>query len=430
VTEAALTGRDVETLQVSELIEHLRQLLAMDVGEVWVEGELASLHRSRPGHLYFDLKDEGGQLRCAMFRRAAGRVSIELDDGLLVRVRARLDIYAARGTLQLVVEELELAGEGALWRAFERLKQRLLEEGLFDEVHKQELPFLPRRIGLVTSIGGAAIHDFVRALRRRGAAADVLVWDARVQGETAWREVVRGLQLLDAEPSVDVIVLARGGGSIEDLWTFNREELVRAIFEAQTPVVSAIGHEVDLVLTDLVADLRAATPTAAAELAFPDAHELLERIGELRGRLLRQQRATVAAQRERLRGLERGLIHPAQRLAELWRRVRAARGRLSPEMRRHLREAAERLSRSRERLAPAARRGGERGGARLEALAGRLNALSPLSVLERGYGIVRREADGAILTAAAQVAPGDELRVRLAQDELLATVNQILETSR
>jgi exodeoxyribonuclease VII large subunit len=429
VTETQLSGRDAETFQVSELIEQLRELLAMELGELWVEGELASVHRSRPGHLYFDLKDEGGQLRCAMFRRAAGRVSIELDDGLLVRVRARLDIYAARGTLQLIVEELELAGEGALWRAFERLKQSLLEEGLFDVAHKRELPFLPRRIGLVTSIGGAAIHDFLRGLRRRGAAADVLVYDARVQGETAWREVVRGLQLLDAEPSVDVIVLARGGGSIEDLWTFNREELVRAVFAAETPVVSAIGHEVDLVLTDLVADVRAATPTAAAELVFPDANELLVRIGELGGRLLRQQRATVSAYKERLRGLERGLVHPAQRLAELWRRLRAARGRLSPGMRWRVREDSERLARSRTRLGPAARRGGERGAARLETLAGRLNALSPLSVLERGYGIVRREADGAILTAASQVAPGDEIRVRLAQDELLAAVNEIVETS-
>ncbi len=287
---------------------------------------------------------------------------------------------------------------------------------------------MPARVGLVTSVGGAAIHDFARGLRRRGAGLELVVYDARVQGENAWREIVRGLHLLAAQPGIEVIVLARGGGSIEDLWAFNREELVRAIFEVGTPVVSAVGHEVDLVLSDLVADARASTPTAAAELVAPDRAQLEAQLRGLEQALVRRQRARLDGLRQQLVALERGLVHPAQRLAELGRRLAAAHDGLRRAVRGTVQGVAGRVARAGERLAPALRRRLERVGARLGQLGGRLNALSPLAVLGRGYGIVRRDRDGAILRSSGQVGTGDDIRVRLAEGGLAARVTGKLES--
>ena len=392
----------VPILGVAELVELLRGSLRDEWGDVCVEGEIASLFRSRPGHLYFDLKEEGALLRAVMFRGAQLDLALEPQDGMLVRARGRLDVYAERGALQLVVSRLAPCGEGALRVAFERLRAALAAEGLFDVEHKRPLPFLPKRIGLVTSAQGAAVHDFLRALRRRCPAVEVVVYDARVQGEGAWRELVRGLHLLAARPDVEVIVLARGGGSLEDLWNFNREELVRAIFELETPVVSAVGHEVDWMLTDFVADARAATPTAAAELVAPDAAALLQHIDALEARMSRRVRARLRELAQRLEGLRRALVHPAQRLREL--RMRLA------ELAARLRSAAE--------------RGRERGAARLAALAGRLDALSPLAVLGRGYTLAFREADGRLLREPADAAAGDAILLRLARGRIRATVRR------
>lgn len=412
---------------VSELIAEMRRLLASELGELWVEGEVASLHRSRPGHLYFDLKDEAGQVRCAMFRRAAEGVDFELDEGMLVRAWAHPDIYAARGSLQLIVEALKPAGEGALRMAFERLKRRLLEEGLFDPENKIPIPDSPARIGVVSSSQGAAIHDLIRGLRRRRASADLVLFDARVQGEGAWRELVRGIHLLDADPSIDVIVLTRGGGSIEDLWNFNREELVRAVFEAKTPVVSAIGHEVDLVLTDLVADARASTPTAAADLVTPNGDALVEDVRGLERRLLDRQRQVVDLARGRLDGLRRGLVHPAARLSQHADRVRELReriGRASGQALLGRTTALGGLSRS---LNAAAAAMTERRSGRLGALSGRLDALSPLAVLGRGFALVRRSEDGAILRESSDAPVGTFVDVKLARGTLRAEVAEELE---
>ena len=414
---------------VSELIGQLREVLDGEFGELWVEGEIGSLHVSRPGHVYFDLKDEDGQLRCAMFRRAANGLAFELEDGMLVRARARLDLYAPRGTLQLIVEQLQPAGEGALRIAFERMKQRLLEEGLFAAEHKRALPEWPERIGLVTSLSGAAVHDLVRGLRRRRCLAELLVYDARVQGEQAWREIVRGLHLLDADERVSVIVLARGGGSLEDLWTFNREELVRAVFAARTPVVSAIGHEVDLVLTDLVADARAATPTAAAHLLVPDGEALARRVEELGRSLVLRQRQRISHHAQRLEALRRGLVHPARRLADLGRRLDGASERLAPAVRRGIERRRTALAAGALALRAGIARTRERGGSRLQALAGRLDALSPLGVLQRGYALARRAEDGAILRRVGDAPVGSEIDVRLAQGELRAAVTRHMEES-
>jgi len=414
-------------LRVSEVITQLREALYDEFGELWVEGEIASLHRSRAGHIYFDLKDPEGQLRAVLFRRNASDLLFEPQEGMQVLARARLDVYPERGQLQLIVEQLKPYGEGALRLAFEQMKARLAEEGLFDPAHKKPLPFLPRRIGLVTSLQGAAVHDFLRGLRQRFTAVEVLAYDARVQGENAWRELVRGLHLLAATPDIDVIVLARGGGSIEDLWNFNREELVRAIFEVDIPVVSAIGHEVDLVLTDLVADARAATPTTAAELVVPDAALLLRQVGEFERRLVQRLRMRVQSLRHQIEGLSRGLIHPAQHLAELRRRLDSASSRLSHAIGRERERAATRLLHLREQFQRSIEHLHERRVVRLEVLTGRLDALSPLAVLGRGYSIAWRETDGAILKSNEQVSTGDAIRLRLSRGGLQASVTETTE---
>ena len=414
-------------LTVSDVVAQLREIFS-ELGAVCVEGEIGSLHRSRPGHVYFDLKDENAQLRAVLFRRSADRVGFELEVGMQVRAISRIDLYAERGSLQLVVEDIRPCGEGALRRAFEQMRARLEAEGLFDPGFKKEIPFLPRRIGIVTSLQGAAIHDFIRGIQRRLPGADLLVYDARVQGEDAWRELVRGLHLLDAQPEVDVIVLSRGGGSLEDLWNFNREELVRAVFELGTPVVSAVGHEVDVVLTDLVADCRAATPTAAAERVVPDAEALSDRVAELAGRLLLRQRGHLRLLREGLDALRRGLVHPARRLAESRRRLTEAASRLRPALGRiagsHVRRLAELRAGMRSLMATAL----ERRVARVEGLGGRLHALSPLAVLGRGYSIARRESDGAILKSSEQVVSDDAVEVRLARGLLRVRVTETLES--
>jgi exodeoxyribonuclease VII large subunit len=393
-------------VSVSKLVAALRARLWDEFAEVWVSGEISSLHRSRLGHWYFDLVDDAATLRCVLFRGDAARAAVEPEDGMAVLARGRLDVYAERGMLQLVVDAFEPRGEGALRAAFEQLRRRLEAEGLFDPAHKQALPALPRRIGIVTSAGGAALHDFLRALRRRGAALEVVLCDARVQGDGAWREIVRALHLLDADPTIEAIVLARGGGSLEDLWAFNREELVRAVFESRAPVISAIGHEVDYVLCDFVADARAATPTAAAELVAPDARALRARVAELGGRLAGRQRARLEAARLRIEALRRALVHPAERLRGLTARVAQAGA----------------------RLGAAQRRAVERRAAALGALAGKLDALSPLGVLGRGYALARRADDGRILRSASDVRAGDGVRVDLARGSLVARVLETSET--
>ncbi len=392
-------------LSVAALLGDLRARISG--GAVVVEGEVGNLFRSQKGHLYFDLQDLeiDAQLRCVAFAsRLTEADAAGVQEGARVRVLGRSDVYAPRGSLQLVAERLWPAGEGALRLALARLQARLEAEGLFDAEHKRPLPPFPARIGLVTSVQGAAIHDFLKALRMRGASLEVLVYDARVQGPGAWRELVRGLHLL-ASRGVEVLVLARGGGSFEDLLEFNREELVRAIFALETPVISAVGHEVDVTLADRVADARAATPTAAAELVAPDMRALSERLERARRRLAARVRERVDRLGQRLRLLRRGLVHP---------RV-------------HLRTAERRLVELDLRMRRAAARVPQRERARLESLGARLDALSPLSVLARGYGVVRRLSDGAILRDAREVDAGARIDVRLARGRLLARVDESRE---
>ncbi len=395
---------------VAELLLGLRALLEERVGRVWVVGELSNLHRARSGHLYFTLKDEVGQLRAALFRSAARRLAFEPEDGLEVLVYGELSVYEPRGDLQLIVRQLEPRGLGALQLAFEQLRARLAAEGLFDPDRKRPLPARPSRIGVVTSPTGAAIRDVLEVTGRRYPAASILIAPTRVQGIGAEQEIADAIDRLAAQSGLDLILLVRGGGSLEDLQAFNSEVVARAIARAAVPLVCGVGHEVDVTIADLVADARAATPSAAAELAVPDAADLRRHLARDWRRLLLAVRALFERRTQHL-ARERDalqMLAPAARLA-------VGRARLAAAIRALVRAGS----------APA-----ERGRARLAELAGRLDSLSPLGVLDRGYALVRRARDGAIPRSAEQLARGERLAIRLAEAQVEAIVDAITALPR
>ncbi len=389
-------------LSVSELVASLRGLVEERIGRVWVVGEVSNLRRAGSGHLYFTLKDEGAQLRAVLFRGAAGRLPFEPQDGLQLVAYGEVTLYEPRGDLQLLVRHLEPRGRGALQLAFEQLRARLDAEGLFDPARKRPLPTHPRVVGIVTSSSAAALRDVIQVSGRRSPATPLLISPTRVQGEGAEAEIARALDRLAERPEVEVILLVRGGGSLEDLWAFNSEEVARAIVRARVPVVSGVGHEIDLTIADLAADARAPTPSAAAALVLPDREA--ERV-----RLERDLRRLIGAMRA---VLQRAIARFAQGRDAL--RMLAPRARLEAQR--------ARLAAALHGLERGMRAAQERGYARLAAAAGRLDSLSPLAVLGRGYAIVWREADGRVLRRAAEAAPGERLRLRLAEGELRAEV--------
>ncbi len=395
-------SRDIYS--VARLNREARQLLEAGLPACWIEGELSNLARPGSGHWYFTLKDEVAQVRCAMFRGANARVRVAPRDGLLVLVRARVSLYEARGEFQLIVESLEEAGEGALRRRFEELKAQLAAEGLFDASLKRPLPPLPRRIGVVTSPTGAAIRDILQILARRFPAVAVLIYPVRVQGAGAAAEIAAAIGLASRRADADVLILARGGGSLEDLWAFNEEIVARAIRNSAIPVVAGIGHEVDVTIADFAADLRAPTPSGAAELVVPDRAEWLRRLATTRERLAALWRRRAAQGRERLGWLVRRLElnHPRARLTARAQRLDELEVRLERALRRELATA----------------------GARLAAAARTLNAVSPLATLERGYAIVAH-ADGRVVKRAADVSAGETVRARTADGSFTATVDDV-----
>jgi exodeoxyribonuclease VII large subunit len=388
-------------LGVGELVAGLKALLEQ-VGRVWVVGEISNLHRARSGHCYFTLKDEGGQIRAALFRGAAQRIRFELEEGLEVIAEAEISVYAARGDLQLIVRGLEPRGVGALQLAFEQLRRRLEAAGLFDAERKRPIPAHPRRLGVVTSPTSAALRDVLRVAARRFPATPILISPCLVQGEQAPEQIAGAIERLASVADVDVILVVRGGGSLEDLQAFNSELVARAIAASPTPIVAGVGHETDLTIADLVADARAPTPSAAAMLALPD-RQALERV--------------LARDRIRLRSALAQRIESArQRLARLAAVLRAR----SPRARVEL--ARTREARARVAAVQAMARHLDRRRRRLAEVAARLDALSPLAVLARGYAIVRREVDGRIVRRAREVALGDRLAVRLGEGALAAEV--------
>jgi exodeoxyribonuclease VII large subunit len=435
-----------EVYSVTRLNREVRVLLERGLGVLWVEGELSNLTQHTSGHWYFSLKDRNAQLRCAMFRQKNALVDFTPRGGMQVLARGRISVYEARGECQLVVEHLEEAGVGALRRQFERLKAKLAAEGLFAAERKRALPRFPRRIGVITSTSGAALHDILHVLGRRYPPAAVLVYPAAVQGAAAAPTLVAALQLASARAECDVLILARGGGSLEDLWAYNDERVARAIHACRLPVVSGVGHEIDFTIADFVADVRAPTPSGAAELVAPDGAACLAAVLRTAQRLAACMRGELRTHAARLDATRRrlGQVHPGvrlqqqmQRLDDLGQRLSgAARAGLHGE-RHRLAELTERLvRRSPDRLVHAQRTRHQGLAARLEhaaaqcvaraghrlALAQRgLDAVSPLATLARGFAVVT-DASGRLLVDADTVQAGDQIKARLARGTLTARV--------
>ena len=428
---------DRKALSPSQLNALARNLLEDAFPLIWVEGELGNLSRPASGHLYFTLKDERAQVRCALFKPKSQWLKFVPREGLRVLARGRLTLYEARGDYQLILDTMEEAGEGALRRAFEQLKAKLQAEGLFDRTRKRPLPDHVRRLGVLTSPSGAAVRDVLSVLRRRFPLLEVDILPVQVQGDTAAAQIVRMLQAAGRSGRYDALLVTRGGGSLEDLWAFNDEALARAIAASPVPVVSAVGHEVDVTLADFAADLRAPTPSVAAELLVPDRADLAARLRADARRLqtLQQRLLHQAAQRSDRAALRLQTQRPQARLEALHRRqhdalrrLHAAWARQDQQRRAQLRHAAavlrasrpqRRLSLLRERLralAPrpqaATARSLQRHALRLHGLARSLEAVSPLATVARGYAILLRE-DGRIVRSVADTARGDRLDARL-----------------
>jgi exodeoxyribonuclease VII large subunit len=394
-------------LKVSQLTTYLRQLLESDpiLQDVWVEGEISNFARPSSGHLYFTLKDGDAAVRCVMWRNAAQRMNFSPREGLAVQAHGSMGIYETSGQVQLYVDTLTPAGEGALYQEFLRLKAKLEAEGLFEEERKRIPPRLPKVIGIVTSPTGAALQDMLNTLRRRYPVAEVVLSPTPVQGIDAPSGIVAALARLNREVSPDVILIGRGGGSIEDLWAFNDEAVARSVAASQTPVISGVGHETDFTLTDFAADRRAPTPTAAAELATPDRMELLGVIAEMENRhnvLLRERLAD-------LRWETAQWTNTLNQLSPLYR-VDNYRQRLDEVQFRLERSVQSRLEHTKLTLAH---------------LTQSLHSLSPMSVLNRGYAIVTREEDGQVVKDAGQVRKDENVHIRVSQGALTARISKI-----
>jgi exodeoxyribonuclease VII large subunit len=435
-------------LTVSQLNTAVRDLLYREFQDLWVSGEISGVKLAPSGHYYFTLKEPESQLRCVMYRSAHRYLKFKPQDGLAVLARGRLDIYEAKGDYQLQVEFLEPQGHGALQLAFEQLKKKLAAAGLFEPARKRALPKYPRRIGIVTSPRGAVIQDMLNVLSRRFPGLHIRLYPALVQGEGSVEDVCRGLEYFSRSGWADVVIVGRGGGSLEDLWTFNEEAVARAIAASRPPVVSAVGHETDVTIADFVADLRAPTPSAAAELVICTRQELVDRIAAARAKLLQALRygLVMAQQRLHRQGIEPAiaLLHRAigrrmQRIDELDYRLRERMRAAIEESRRRVRaldsrlryfDLRPRLAADRRRLDAAESRAAQivrlqlaRRSSRLEAQRGKLSQLSPLLILDRGYAIVTKD-DGTIVKRSAEAPPGTDIRIRLAQGKLDAAVTR------
>jgi exodeoxyribonuclease VII large subunit len=442
--EPALPPKPVRRVfSVSELTAGIRALIENAFGEVWLEGEISNCKVWNTGHMYFTLKDGAAQMKAVMFRTAVRYLRFKPEDGLHVVARGRLSVYEPKGEYQIVCEHMEPHGLGALQLAFEQLKKKLQAEGLFAASRKRPLPALPRRIGIVTSLDGAALRDILKVLRRRAPNASVLIRPARVQGDDAAADVATALRMIAKVPGVDVVIVGRGGGSIEDLWAFNEERVARAIAACPVPVVSAVGHEVDVTIADFVADLRAPTPSAAAEMVVAATDDFCSRIDRLTGRLRAAARGDLQRRRNAVHVLSsrRGLAGFHGRLAlrgrhagelthqlrhavrtsieERARAYRSLRQRLEQrDLARHLASMRGRLTGATGRLSGAAGRARHRADARFRALAGRLENLSPLAVLGRGYAVCWNADRTAIIRSADSVSAGDRVHVTVASGEI------------
>ena len=438
------------SITVSQLNRPVKTLLEQGIARLWVEGEISNLSKPASGHIYFTLKDDAAQVSAAWFRQRQRGPAIGFKNGDKVLAYGRVSLYEPRGNYQLIVEQMEPAGEGVLKQRFEALKKKLLAEGLFDDDRKQALPALPRRIGVITSPSGAAIRDVVSVLRRRFPAIPVIVYPAAVQGDAAPGELIGSLETAVRRNECDILIIGRGGGSLEDLWAFNDELLARAIAECPIPIISAVGHEVDFTIADFVADLRAPTPSGAAEIIVPDQQEWLHRINVLAARIARVGQRAVEDRAQTLDWLGKRLANasPSRTLRRQQDSLRENRARLAAAMRRLVMERrhdaqslrsellqhspALAVERSFGRLAGLRQRLESHTHDRLAdlghrvALLGRaLHSVSPLATLDRGYAIVTDAKTGKVLVDAGKARTGDEIRARLSKGELLASITKV-----
>jgi len=437
---------------VSQLNGEAKALLESNFPSIWVEGEISNLARPSSGHLYFSLKDDRAQVRCAMFRGNNRHLRFNPEHGMLVKVRARVSLYPGRGDFQLIVDSMEEAGAGALQQAYERLKQRLYDEGLFADEHKQAWPQIPRQIGVITSPTGAALRDILSVLKRRFPLASVIVYPTPVQGEGAGAKIAQAIQSAGQRDECDVLIASRGGGSLEDLWAFNEEVVARAIFDCHIPLISGVGHEVDFTIADFVADERAPTPSAAAELITPDQNVLSQQLKLAQQNLLSLMKGLLQTQQQQLDWLERRLAqrHPGQWLRLQQQRLVEIKQRLVSSQRhtqRYFNERMIALSRRIMQQNPiyrlphwrtqqqslhsclhlAYQQRFKSAKQRLQHASHNLNTLSPLATLSRGYAIVTRANSNEVISAATMIQPGSEIDARLHQGNLRCKVVKRLE---
>jgi exodeoxyribonuclease VII large subunit len=414
-------------LSVSELLRSVRDVLERRFPLMWVAGEISNFTRAASGHWYFTLKDSAAQVDCVMFRGRAAHLDWQPREGMRVEARALATLYEPRGRFQLTVETLRQAGVGALYERFLKLRDKLEREGLFDAAQKRDLPEHPRAIGVVTSLAAAALHDVLTTLARRNPSIPVIVYPVPVQGEGAAAKIAAMLARASERAECDVLLLVRGGGSIEDLWQFNEESVARAIRASRIPVVVGVGHETDVTIADFAADRRAATPTAAAELASPAREELLARVEDCARRAAREARRRIETAMQTIDALARRLVHPAQQLRASGAHVAHLAARLSNAARHRLDAAQARLGDAPRRLAHAAARRMEGAQARLARLQASLTGLDPGAVLARGYSITRNAA-GEVLRDASRVAVGERLASTLAHGSVESEVTRTRES--
>ena len=416
----------------SELNHEARLHLEAGFGRVWIEGELSNVSRPGSGHMYFSLKDDKAQISCALFRSNTYGLDFKPENGMLVRARGRVSLFEARGNYQLIADSLVRSGEGLLKAKFELLKNTLASEGLFDQSRKKDLPAFPLRIAVITSPTGAALRDILNVLKRRWPLAAVRVYGVPVQGDEAAPAIVDALMSANKHNWAQLILTGRGGGSLEDLWAFNEESVARAIVASELPVVSAVGHEIDFSISDFVADLRAPTPSAAAELISPDQRALKQNLSTLKGRLQQRTEHLLQHLSQKLDHLSHRLRqqHPGQRLAQnrhllqqAGHRLHLAGARIIPQRRQHLQEL------TRFRLLPAGKRIVPERRQRLQNLARTLNAVSPLPTLARGYAIVTDQDSGSAISSVNDIKPKQNLATQLSDGQVLSVVQKINKTT-
>ena len=448
-SDLQLENQSPKIFTVSALTEQIKELLEDHFDFVWVEGEVSNFRIPTSGHYYMALKDENAQIKAVMFRPQIRYLKFMPEDGMNVIAQGRIGVYQPRGEYQIILDYIEPLGIGALALAFEQLKKKLAAQGIFDQEIKRPLPFLPQKVAVITSPTGAAIRDFLKIIHRRFANIEITIVPTKVQGEDAATEMVEALETVNRELDVDVIVVTRGGGSMEDLWAFNQEELALAIRASRIPVVSAVGHEIDVTIADLAADLRAPTPSAAAELLVVEKESLIERLHEIKGRLQSSLKNTLKSMHQEVIMLSKRLRDPRKRIADFWMRLDELNSRLIRLMELNIRERKKRLTTEgrallfhsptrifsslsqtiefqRRSLIQSMLKALRENRMSLSLFEEKIKDLSPLYVLKRGYSITRRLPDKKILKDVSDVKKGNRVRILLAEGELESRVEKIL----